>query len=244
MIERDSDIPYFRQLLGIIETDINNGVYRTVDKLPSESKLCERYGVSRMTVRQALNLLQQKDLVYSVHGKGTFIKLPELNHELSRVVSFEKILDTSGIKGLTRVVEFDTGVTNLSASNALGNSYFNLFLLGFAKETPVVYYESFIRNDMKARIYAEAKSLEMSQRAFSTYDIYGRLGKKIDHIDQKLHAISADRNMLRLFRQSGEQLVLIKMDSIYYDENRIPMEYKIAYYRADVYSFELKRELE
>ena len=68
--------------------------------------------------------------------------------------------------------------------------------------------------------------------------------KKIDRIDQKLHAISADRHMLKLFRQSGEQLVLIKMDSIYYDENGSPMEYKIAYYRADVYSFELKRELE
>ena len=242
MILRESDTPYFKQLQALIETDIANGVYKVGDKLPSESELCEKYGVSRTTVRQALNLLLQKDLVYSVHGKGTFVKLPELNHELSKIVSFSNVLQTSGLNGFTRVLSFDTGVTEPNATEYLGNDYFNLFLMGFAKNSPVVYYESFVNNKYKSAVYSEAKTLEMAQHAFSTYDIYRHINVKIDHIHQKLHAISADSRLASLFCQTSRPPVLIKLDSVYYDSNNSVIEYNVAYYRADIYSFELKRE--
>ena len=242
MIIRESDTPYFKQLQAIIESDIRNGIYKIGDKLPSESEFCERYNVSRTTVRQALNLLLQKDLVYSVHGKGTFVKLPELKHELSKVVSFSNVLQTSGLDGLTRVLSYDTGVTNPSATEHLGTDYFNLFMMGFAKNSPIVYYESFVSNKYKSAVYAEAKKMEIAQMAFSTYDIYRRIGVKIDQIHQRLHAISADSRLAALFCQPSRPPVLIKLDSVYYDVNGEIIECKVAYYRADMYSFELNRE--
>ena len=244
MINRESDIPYFKQLHAIIENDIANGVYKTGDKLPSENDLCARYDVSRTTVRQALNLLLQQDLVYSVHGKGTFVKLPELNHELSKVVSFGKVLEASGIRGYTKMISFDTFKGGSKASEYLGQDIFRMALMGYAKDAPVVYYESFIRSDYRDMMYDEAEKLEMQHKAFSTYDIYKRLGKKIGRIDQKLHAISADERLTKLFGRTVDPLVLIKLESIYYDESNVPIEYKTAYYRADVYSFELKREVD
>ena len=58
-------------------TMIINGEYPTNSKLPSEPKLAKIFGVSRMTLRQALSLLQDDGLVKNIHGKGNFITTPE-----------------------------------------------------------------------------------------------------------------------------------------------------------------------
>ena len=242
MIVHESDIPCFKQLQSIIEEDISNGVYKIGDKLPSENALCRRYGVSRTTVRQALNQLLQKDLVYSIHGKGTFVKIPELNHELSTVVSFANVLQTSGLNGYTKITVRSTKAYDPTAAQYLGQRYSGLSLLGFAKGAPIVYYESFIKDEYRDAVFAQAEELESQKKPFSTYDIYWALGKRISHIHQKLHAIRADDRLAEIFLRPADPPVLIRLDSVYYDENDEPMECKTAYYRADVYSFELKRE--
>ncbi|HHD2751332.1 TPA: GntR family transcriptional regulator [Clostridium perfringens] len=56
---------------------IINGKYPINSKLPSEPQLAKRFGVSRMTLRQALSLLQDDGLVKNIHGKGNFITSPE-----------------------------------------------------------------------------------------------------------------------------------------------------------------------
>lgn len=60
-----------------IYMDLKNKImnnYKVDDKLPSEKELCEEYGVSRITVRGALKELVDEDIVYSVQGKGFFVK--------------------------------------------------------------------------------------------------------------------------------------------------------------------------
>ncbi|AYE35148.1 GntR family transcriptional regulator [Clostridium septicum] len=56
---------------------IINGEYPINSKLPSEPQLAKMFGVSRMTLRQALSLLQDDGLVKNIHGKGNFITSPE-----------------------------------------------------------------------------------------------------------------------------------------------------------------------
>ncbi|MCF0131738.1 MAG: GntR family transcriptional regulator [Pseudobutyrivibrio sp.] len=57
-----------------IKSKINRGKYKQGDKLPSENQLAAAYDVSRQTVRKALGQLEDEQLVYAVHGKGTFVK--------------------------------------------------------------------------------------------------------------------------------------------------------------------------
>jgi len=73
-IDRSSYVPAYAQLAQILRAQIAAGRFRPGDRLPSESQLCERYGVSPMTVRRAINLLVDQGVVVTEQGRGTFVR--------------------------------------------------------------------------------------------------------------------------------------------------------------------------
>lgn len=73
---RDSARPMYLQLKEAIVADISAGQHQPEQRLPSERELCQRYGVSRMTVRQALVELAREGAIYTRAGKGTFVSAP------------------------------------------------------------------------------------------------------------------------------------------------------------------------
>jgi DNA-binding GntR family transcriptional regulator len=77
-IDRTSYEPAYAQLVGLLRRQIAAGVFRPGDRLPSEAQLCERYGVSPMTVRRAINILVAQGVVIAEQGRGTFVRPLEL----------------------------------------------------------------------------------------------------------------------------------------------------------------------
>lgn len=73
-IDRKSYEPAYAQLASILRSSMATGILRPGDQLPSEAQLCERYDVSPMTVRRAINLLVDQGLVIAEQGRGTFVK--------------------------------------------------------------------------------------------------------------------------------------------------------------------------
>jgi len=73
-IDRTSFEPPYHQLASILRRQIATGDLRAYDRLPSEVQLCERYGVSPMTVRRAINILLDQGLVSTAQGRGTFVR--------------------------------------------------------------------------------------------------------------------------------------------------------------------------
>ncbi len=73
-IDRSSYEPAYAQLANILRQSIAAGILRSGDQLPSEAQLCERYGVSPMTVRRAINALVDQGIVVAEQGRGTFVK--------------------------------------------------------------------------------------------------------------------------------------------------------------------------
>lgn len=72
-IDRSKNLPVYRQIYEILKQELDDGFYNTVDVLPSERLLCERFGVERNTVRKALDLLVSDGLVEKMPGYGTKI---------------------------------------------------------------------------------------------------------------------------------------------------------------------------
>jgi GntR family transcriptional regulator len=77
-INRNSHEPAYAQLVRILTGQVAAGVFRPGDRLPSEAQLCERYGVSPMTVRRVVNILADQGIVVAERGRGTFVKPLEL----------------------------------------------------------------------------------------------------------------------------------------------------------------------
>lgn len=79
--------PLYQQVRGILASWIRDGKLRPHDKIPSERELCERFSVSRMTVRHALSKLKEEGVIYTQHGKGMFVAEPPLGLELTFVLT-------------------------------------------------------------------------------------------------------------------------------------------------------------
>jgi DNA-binding GntR family transcriptional regulator len=73
-IDRRSYEPAYMQLVNILRQQIAAGLLRSGDQLPSESQLSKLYKVSPMTVRRAINILVDQDVVDTAPGSGTFVK--------------------------------------------------------------------------------------------------------------------------------------------------------------------------
>ncbi|WP_167590331.1 GntR family transcriptional regulator [Oceanidesulfovibrio indonesiensis] len=73
-LERESGLPLWRQVHGILLKEINGGVYRPGERLPSESSLSRRFRVARHTIRRALRSLQEAGVVRTERGRGSIIR--------------------------------------------------------------------------------------------------------------------------------------------------------------------------
>ena len=84
LIDPKSDRPLYRQIADQLRTAIREGRYAEGTPLPSETQLAEMYDVTRMTARQAVDLLKNEGLVRSEHGRGVFVRQRPTVHRLAR----------------------------------------------------------------------------------------------------------------------------------------------------------------
>jgi GntR family transcriptional regulator len=73
-VDLASDRAVFRQIADHLRDAVSFGRLREGDQLPSETQLMGHYGVTRMTIRQALGILKAEGLVVAEHGRGVFVR--------------------------------------------------------------------------------------------------------------------------------------------------------------------------
>jgi DNA-binding GntR family transcriptional regulator len=73
IVDQRDPTPLHEQLASILRAEISNGKYAETGMLPSESQLQQTHGVSRGTVRRAIETLTAEGLVYTIAARGTFV---------------------------------------------------------------------------------------------------------------------------------------------------------------------------
>jgi GntR family transcriptional regulator len=73
MVDRLSYVPLYVQLADEIVADIQAGILKTDQRLPSEAALMRAHGMSRGTVRAAVRLLRERGAVVTIQARGTFV---------------------------------------------------------------------------------------------------------------------------------------------------------------------------
>lgn len=79
LLDRSSFIPLYYQLQEVLKERIESEIWRPGDALPSEPELAQRFGVSRVVVRQALAILEDDRQIVRVRGRGTFVAQEKLD---------------------------------------------------------------------------------------------------------------------------------------------------------------------
>ncbi|MGO9572680.1 MAG: GntR family transcriptional regulator [Desulfomonilaceae bacterium] len=92
-IKKDRFEPAYAQLAAILRRQIAGGVYPPGEKIPSEPSISKQYGISIMTVRQAIGLLTEQGLIERVRGSGTFVKPVTLTESRFDLDSIKEIFE-------------------------------------------------------------------------------------------------------------------------------------------------------
>lgn len=96
-VDRDNPVPLYYQLKAALTAEMTHSGLQPGDRLPSESEIEQRFGVSRATVRQALNTLVAEGLIERQQGRGTFVARPKIHHA-SRLTSFTEDMRSLGLR--------------------------------------------------------------------------------------------------------------------------------------------------
>ncbi|WP_009522489.1 GntR family transcriptional regulator [Imbroritus primus] len=107
-VNRDTAVSLYQQIADALTRQIEEGAFAASGKLPSEHALMERFQVSRVTVRQAIDCLLRDGHVVKKQGKGTFVKTQKVQHDLHTLRGFYDALIEQGIEPRTRLLEFSS----------------------------------------------------------------------------------------------------------------------------------------
>jgi GntR family transcriptional regulator len=107
MLDERSPLSLYYQIKEILIKKIKDNEWPVNTKMPTERELCEMFGVSRITVRQALDEMKNEGYLYRKQGKGTFVTTPKLETRLNNFYSFSEEIKKMGSKPGTEIISFD-----------------------------------------------------------------------------------------------------------------------------------------
>src|SRR3954447_15658904 len=96
--------PMYRQVADQLAAEIASGELPPGHRVPSERVIAERHGLSRMTARQAVELLLRRGLVYRRPGSGTYVAAARVEHTLQWFAGFTEQMRAQGIQPGGRVL--------------------------------------------------------------------------------------------------------------------------------------------
>jgi DNA-binding GntR family transcriptional regulator len=148
--------PLYLQVVHALKEEIISGVYPVGSRLPSEEELCERFSVSRYTVREALRRLREDHLVSSRQGAGTVVVPPRpFDSYVHEVMSINDLVAyATGVRLSIEAIDMIVADEKLAEriGVAVGEEW--LFVRGFRHtegiDLPVCWTEVYINREFAA----------------------------------------------------------------------------------------------
>lgn len=233
--DSSSPIPLYHQIYMDLLNLIQSKQLSPDDLLPPEMELMKAYNVSRQTLRDALELLQNEKLIKRTAGKGTIV-LAALNRiQFIMSQSFAIQMKTMGYVPGSKVLKLSPCVIDQKSPEKLhckmGSPALELVRLRYANDEPIgVQYTTIIIDSIE----------DLANNNFNEESLYNLLLTKyrlpINQIDYSVSAVIADPwHQVLLKVGSTEPLLLI--NTITYLDNGSPIEVTSSYYRADKFEF-------
>ena len=141
MLSTETAQPLYLHLKNQLLKNISSGSYAKGQKIPTENELAKNFSVSRITVRKALQELEQEGLLVRHQGKGTFITDHSLRRDISHNSSFTEICRATGqvpgARTIKSVIEDATQQDETELGIASGSKVIVLERIRYADNTPV-----------------------------------------------------------------------------------------------------------
>lgn len=232
-LDRTSRVPLYFQLAQQLEAAITGGQLRAGDRLSTETELAERLGLSRPTVRQAVQELVSKGLLVRRRGVGTQVVDAQFSRPLE-LTSLHDDLDAAGHRPTTTVLDVRMLPAEGPVAAALnvesGTDVLRLDRLRSQRGEPLAVMHNWLPIGLLA---IDRHDLEES----GLYELMRRRGIHLRIANQRIGARGATRAEARLLAvRPGAPLLTMERTS--YDDSGRAVEYADHCYRADAHSFD------
>lgn len=228
----ESRRPKYRQLRDALAAVIDESPPGCA--LPTERELCERFGVARGTVRQALDLLEAEQRVYRHQGKGTFVTPPKIDQVLELVSHTAHIrargMDpTSKLLGLSRLAADARTARLLDVGE--GEELLQVERLRLADGEPLA---------VELLLLHEAAFPGIADALASTQSLYAllreRYGVELSFAEETIEvAVAPEREADLLCVPAGAPVLVLCRHT--FDAHGRSVEYVRSHYRADRFRF-------
>jgi GntR family transcriptional regulator len=239
MIEKNNSEKAYEQVKRDLKSKISNGYYQNGDQLPTNMQLCEMYHVSRITINRALMELEADGCIERVQGKGCFVRLKEINQNISNFYSFTEELIKMGYVPSSIFVSLKLEKPSEEIAKALDlgaeDKVYVITRLRLADEMIVAYDRSAI----PVKFFPN-----FNKRMLTGGSLYKALednyGIKPNHSEETVEAIGINQEDAEKMRlKVGSPVLLIKRVS-YYNEKKVEFNYRLVNSRLFKYHMSLR----
>ncbi len=228
---------YHRIKQNIIES-INEDILHEDQKIPSERQLIEKFGVSRITVRKAVDELVNEGYLYKLQGKGTYVKGNKTEQDLFSITSCTKDIINHGMIPRRKILDLDIEPANSKRCR----------LLEIDPEAPVVRLDRIYYADempvnrtityLPKRLFPGLENHDFT--AQSLYEVLEReYGLTITRAKRTIEAVLAHGKTARELRiEDGSPIILFQ--AVTHGEvngREVPIETFKCFYRTDQFKF-------
>lgn len=235
MSERRTGVPLYYRVMRSLRETITSGEVAPGDRLPTEAELMERYGVSRVVVRQALGILSEEGLIFRVRGKGTFVSEEAAQAAAPSLSGYLEDLIRRGLPVAVEVLDFGLRPMPSDVAAALGaeDDARALFVkrLRTVEGEPFAVVDAYVPETVGARLRLEDLRREPLMRLLET-----AAGVEIGSASEVFQAVAADEVTARLLAVDPLAPVL-KMTLTAYSVQGSPVNLEHVYFRSDRYHY-------
>jgi GntR family transcriptional regulator len=229
----------YLQVIDKIKRDIETGYYKEKEKLPSEFLLAKQLGVSRATLREALRILEEENVVIRRHGVGTFVSTRPLFS--SGIEQLNTVTDMIIDAGMRPGTIFLTSTTQVATEEdikrfhcAEGEEFVLMERVRTANGDPVIYCID--------KIPSKMMDSDFSHQEESLLDfIHKKTGKNISYAVTHIEPLGYHDKISPILECDPETALLV-LKQMHFDENDEAILYSLNYFKADKFDFYVVRK--
>ena len=230
-------VPLYVQIRESIRSRIDTGELKAGGYLPSEETLAKDFGVSRMTLRRAMDDLVQEGLIVRKHGDGTLVSSTKVMRDCTTLTSFFEDARSRGLKPYSRVVlkeivKADSEVAKKLMINE-GDDVFHIIRLRVVEEEKVMALHE-LNIPVSLCPWIEDVNLEKE----SLYDLYENHGLSIEWGSQIVEARSATAQQAE-YLEIPINIPLLCSERISYTSKNVPVERVVSVSPGDRFAIRL-----
>lgn len=233
-----SPIPLYTQVKENLRERILDGSYKAHAQLPAESELSSIFGVSRITVRQALSDLQKEGVIFKIPGKGTFVSKPKAFQQLTQLEGFGEAMTRMGYEIFNRVTSHKLIPAPAQVAQKLqlagGTAVAEIKRVRHLNREPV---------SLEVTYVPEAIGERLRKEDLAGRDIFLILendyGIALGHADLQIDAMLADDTLAHAL-QIEQGTALLRLERLTHDAAGQPIDFEYLYFRGDAFQYRLQ----